>query len=293
MRPDCRRSAAFLRRPRASARAAATRRSRYREEAWSSSRTRADWHSNLGIVLQERLRLDEAIGGLPARDCAAAGSRQRAQQSWRAAARARASRRKPKRSTAKRSGINPEHIDAYTNLGILLNGQKRHPRGGAVLLQSDHAAAEASGGAAAARAGALRARRARQGDRAVRGVAEGGAGQCRSPDTCSPPAPARTCRRAPRTAFVESTFDSFAASFDAKLAKLQYRAPSWSRRCSRTPGVEPSKRLDVLDAGCGTGLCGPLIAPYARRLVGVDLSAKMLAHARGAERLRRAGARAS
>ena len=41
-----------------------------------------------------------------------------------------------------------------------------------------------------------------------------------------------------------------------------------------------SKSLDVLDAGCGTGLCGPLIAPYARRLVGVDLSARMLAQAK-------------
>jgi predicted TPR repeat methyltransferase len=41
-----------------------------------------------------------------------------------------------------------------------------------------------------------------------------------------------------------------------------------------------SKSLDVLDAGCGTGLCGPLIAPYSRRLVGVDLSARMLARAR-------------
>ena len=35
-------------------------------------------------------------------------------------------------------------------------------------------------------------------------------------------------------------------------------------------GVERAKQLDVLDAGCGTGLCGPLLAPYARRLVGVD-----------------------
>jgi SAM-dependent methyltransferase len=30
----------------------------------------------------------------------------------------------------------------------------------------------------------------------------------------------------------------------------------------------------------GPGLCGPLIAPYAARLVGVDLSGGMLAHAR-------------
>ena len=45
-------------------------------------------------------------------------------------------------------------------------------------------------------------------------------------------------------------------------------------------GRRPSKSLDVLDAGCGTGLCGPLVAPYARRLSGVDLSAGMLARAK-------------
>ena len=36
----------------------------------------------------------------------------------------------------------------------------------------------------------------------------------------------------------------------------------------------------MLDAGCGTGLCGPLLAPYARRLIGVDLSEGMLALAK-------------
>jgi predicted TPR repeat methyltransferase len=45
-------------------------------------------------------------------------------------------------------------------------------------------------------------------------------------------------------------------------------------------GLEATNDLDVLDAGCGTGLCGPLLAPYARRLVGVDLSERMLAQAR-------------
>jgi predicted TPR repeat methyltransferase len=80
-------------------------------------------------------------------------------------------------------------------------------------------------------------------------------------------------------AFVEATFDSFASSFDAKLSKLLYRAPALVAAMLEEPGVEPTRSLDVLDAGCGTGLCGPLVAPYARRLVGVDLSAKMIAHA--------------
>ena len=80
-------------------------------------------------------------------------------------------------------------------------------------------------------------------------------------------------------AFVEKTFDSFAASFDAKLASLAYRAPALVAEMLARAGVDASRSLDVLDAGCGTGLCGPLFAPYARRLVGVDLSEAMLARA--------------
>src|SRR3954466_8299328 len=45
-------------------------------------------------------------------------------------------------------------------------------------------------------------------------------------------------------------------------------------------GVAPSKTLDALDAGCGTGLCGPLVAPYVRSLTGIDLSAGMLVQAK-------------
>jgi predicted TPR repeat methyltransferase len=81
-------------------------------------------------------------------------------------------------------------------------------------------------------------------------------------------------------AFVEKIFDGFAASFDSKLAKLSYRAPALVAGMLADSDVEASKSLDVLDAGCGTGLCGPLIAPYAHRLVGVDLSTRMLAQAK-------------
>jgi predicted TPR repeat methyltransferase len=75
-------------------------------------------------------------------------------------------------------------------------------------------------------------------------------------------------------------FDGFAASFDSKLAALHYRAPSLVEAMLKDCGIEPGRRLDVLDAGCGTGLCGPLVAPWARRLVGVDLSARMMVQAR-------------
>ena len=82
-------------------------------------------------------------------------------------------------------------------------------------------------------------------------------------------------------AYVESTFDRFAESFDAKLGKLAYRAPELVAEALARACATPGKRFVALDAGCGTGLCGPLLAPYVRRLVGVDLSSQMLTKAQG------------
>jgi predicted TPR repeat methyltransferase len=47
----------------------------------------------------------------------------------------------------------------------------------------------------------------------------------------------------------------------------------------REDGLRPGG-LDILDAGCGTGLCGALLRPFANRLHGVDLSPGMLEKAR-------------
>ncbi len=81
--------------------------------------------------------------------------------------------------------------------------------------------------------------------------------------------------------FVRQTFDGFSASFDKVLERLQYRAPALVAEALAGPLGAPDKRCDVLDAGCGTGLCGPLLAPYARHLAGVDLSPAMIAKATG------------
>lgn len=79
--------------------------------------------------------------------------------------------------------------------------------------------------------------------------------------------------------YVKTLFDNFAASFDAKLAALEYRAPeliaSQLREC-----VDADPKLDLLDAGCGTGLLGQKVRELCRTLDGVDLSAEMLARAR-------------
>lgn len=79
-------------------------------------------------------------------------------------------------------------------------------------------------------------------------------------------------------AYVAEYFDAFAGSFDEVLVNhLDYRAPQLIERALRRWLPESGRTdLSVLDAGCGTGLCGPLLRPFARRLVGVDLSARML-----------------
>jgi predicted TPR repeat methyltransferase len=81
--------------------------------------------------------------------------------------------------------------------------------------------------------------------------------------------------RAPPQYIVEH-FDSFAAGFDAQLVnKLGYDIPK--RICDLArQHAELGRFYDALDAGCGTGLCGPHLRPLARTLAGVDLSQKML-----------------
>lgn len=80
--------------------------------------------------------------------------------------------------------------------------------------------------------------------------------------------------------YVEAVFDQFAEHFDETLEQLGYRAPTLIAFALACETTGPNHALDVLDAGCGTGLCGPFLRPYARRLVGVDLSTGMLAKAR-------------
>lgn len=82
--------------------------------------------------------------------------------------------------------------------------------------------------------------------------------------------------------FVRRTFDKFAENFDENLADLGYQAPQLlAAALERQLGpATAASRVDILDAGAGTGLCGPLLRPWARQLVGIDLSSGMLDKAR-------------
>jgi predicted TPR repeat methyltransferase len=82
--------------------------------------------------------------------------------------------------------------------------------------------------------------------------------------------------------YVVSLFDWYADHFDEHLQKsLKYRTPALI--CEQIFRLDPPNALDVLDLGCGTGLCGPLLKPLARRMTGVDLSPNMLEMARKRE----------
>ena len=80
--------------------------------------------------------------------------------------------------------------------------------------------------------------------------------------------------------YVQALFDGFASSFDETMQSLNYAVPERLAEAFShgRQGARPD--LDILDAGCGTGFCGPLFRPLARTLVGVDLSPKMLSQAR-------------
>jgi predicted TPR repeat methyltransferase len=80
--------------------------------------------------------------------------------------------------------------------------------------------------------------------------------------------------------FVAEVFDEFAASFDESLKNLDYAAPRLLADALAQRVTFGEGRFDVLDAGCGTGLCGVLLRSTSKSLVGVDLSAGMLAKAR-------------
>jgi predicted TPR repeat methyltransferase len=80
--------------------------------------------------------------------------------------------------------------------------------------------------------------------------------------------------------YVERHFDEFAGTFDEILAGLGYRGPELVVEALQLADPTPRASLSVADLGCGTGACGPLVRPWARRLWGVDLSQKMLDEAR-------------
>lgn len=77
---------------------------------------------------------------------------------------------------------------------------------------------------------------------------------------------------------VQEMFDGFADAFDQHLVgNLKYTLP---REVARIINERyPSRALNVLDLGCGTGLLGACLGRIQGALIGVDVSQKMIDHA--------------
>ena len=81
--------------------------------------------------------------------------------------------------------------------------------------------------------------------------------------------------------YVRGMFDQFAEDFDRQLLEdLEYKAPKLIHALFRALPRDSTFGLDILDAGCGTGLLGIEFKPYAATLTGVDLSSEMLRRAK-------------
>ncbi len=81
-------------------------------------------------------------------------------------------------------------------------------------------------------------------------------------------------------AYVETTFDAYADRFESSLARLEYCGPALLGESLKKIYPNNTTGLNILDAGCGTGLAHEHLKPYAKKLVGMDLSSKMLEKAR-------------
>lgn len=80
--------------------------------------------------------------------------------------------------------------------------------------------------------------------------------------------------------YVVSVFDTYAENFDQHLVeRLNYRTPEALFEAVKSY-LPAGSAINIADLGCGTGLCGVYLRPIAKKLIGIDLSPKMLEKAR-------------
>jgi predicted TPR repeat methyltransferase len=237
----------------------------------------ADWHSNLGILLQAQDDLEGAIACFE-RALALEPSHANAHGNLGVLLRVLGRHAEAEAEYRRTIALNPHHADAYHNLAILLS-----------LIGRPAEAVTAYCKALTLKPELPEARRLLSLAYTALGDREKAIIVCEEWVKAEPDDPAArhalaavSGRNVPVRApddYVQQTFDKFSTTFEAKLAKLQYRAPELVVGALAGCDLRADGSHDVLDLGCGTGLCGPLLRPYAARLTGVDLSMGMLQHA--------------
>lgn len=246
----------------------------YISRSLRAKRFPADWHSNAGNVLLSLSRLEEAADAYE-RCVRAAPGHAEAYNNLGVLRRMQGRREDAQACFRRALELRPDHVGAWINLASLL-----------FAWGQNEASRECCDRALALRPKEARHRRMlghlcyTLGDR-DKAAAVYREWLAEDPDNAQARHHLAACTGddVPARAaddYVESVFDSFAGSFDVRLAELHYRAPELVAGVVGRIVGPAAKALAVLDAGCGTGLCGPLLAPYARTLDGVDLSAGML-----------------
>ena len=205
----------------------------YRKAHLVPARIYVDAHADLGSLLWMQGKFDEALASVRAR--------RRARPATHAPARTRArhSPREPRQDRRGRSVL-PARSRARTGTCPRASLPRKCARG-----------TRRHGGSG----GVLRAGR------------EARAGQC-SQAPYRGAIRAASSERAPSD-YVEKLFDDYAQKFDSHLVQvLSYSVPKKLAALLR-PHFDPDgEKWTILDLGCGTGLAGAEIAPFARQMVG-------------------------
>jgi predicted TPR repeat methyltransferase len=79
-----------------------------------------------------------------------------------------------------------------------------------------------------------------------------------------------------------TTYEKKAQNWDTDVLRpgKEFLGPKHVREALEVLNLAQTRQLDVLDIGCGTGVCGEYLRDYAKFLEGVDLSPHMLEQAR-------------
>jgi predicted TPR repeat methyltransferase len=81
--------------------------------------------------------------------------------------------------------------------------------------------------------------------------------------------------------YITTLFDAYADHYEQHLLEgLDYQVPQLLFQAITKNNAITKKKMDILDLGCGTGLCGISFKPLAKTLTGVDLSPNMITIAR-------------
>jgi predicted TPR repeat methyltransferase len=202
----------------------------------------ADAHNNLGLVLKKLRAIDAAVKAFNAA-----------------------------------IALSPRHADAHKNLGDVLQvmgkpGEAVGAYQAAIRIRPKFWEAHKGLGAAYYSL--------RRFDEALSAFRRGAALGDVSSDHLARALEGKTTKTAPQKYVVE-LFDGCAEHFEQHLTSvLQYNAPELLKRLIEN--THPGTRFSCMgDLGCGTGLAGVAFRPIVGRIVGVDLSSKMVELARG------------